>query len=84
VEAAAREFASFLKMNFTQEIARDPSAFKKSVVRMVRQQLPPRRGRPNDPQIDAALRMIDRGEHVKDVLRVQVLASINSTLTAAT
>ena len=71
-EAAAREFASFLRTHFAQEIARDAKAFKKCVLRWIRRELPPRRGRPNDPRIDAAVRMVQQGRSVKDVLRLQI------------
>jgi len=72
VEAAAREFASFLKIHFVQEIDRDAKAFKKSVLRWIRRELPPRRGRPNDPRLDLAARMVHNGKTIKEVLRFQL------------
>ena len=72
VEAAAREFALFLKINFAQEVARDAKAFKKQVIRLIRRELPPRRGRPNDPRLDYAIRMVEQGKTVKDLLRSQI------------
>ena len=72
VEDSARGFASFLKVHFAQEIDRDPRTFKKIVLRLVRRGLPPRRGRPNDPRLDAAALMVAQGKSVKDVLRTQV------------
>jgi hypothetical protein len=73
VEVVACEFASFLKLQFADQIIRDPRIFKKTVLRLVRRELPPKRGRPNDPRLDAAARMVnDQRKSVKDVLRIQV------------
>ena len=72
VEVAAREFASFLKFQFADQISRDPRILKKTVLRLVRRELPPKRGRPNDPRLDAAALMVAQGESVKDVLRSQI------------
>jgi len=72
VEAAAREFASFLKTRFAQDVARDAKAFKVQVIRLIRRELPPRRGRPNDPRLDYAARMVSQGNTVKNVLRSQI------------
>ena len=72
LELLARDFAARLQRTFPQRIAQDPRAFKKAVLRCVRKELPPRRGRPNDPRIDAAVRMIESGKSARDVLRVQV------------
>jgi hypothetical protein len=72
VKAAAREFASFLKTHFAQEIALDAKAFKNYVLLWIRRELPPRRGRPNNPQVDAAVRMIRQGRTINDVLRMQI------------
>jgi hypothetical protein len=72
LEAAVYEFASFLKANFAENITADPRAFKKAVLRLVRRELPPRRGRTNDPRLDAATRMVQVGMSIRDVLRTQV------------
>ena len=40
-----------------QAVVIHPEAFKTSVLRLIRRELPPRRGRPNDPRIDAAVRI---------------------------
>ena len=73
VAAVAHDFASFLKTHFAQEIARDARAFKKLVLRLIRRELPPRCGRPNDPRIDSAVRMVEKqGKSVKEVLRSQI------------
>jgi len=72
VESAAREFAAFLKNHFAIEIARDARGFKKSLLRWIRRELPPRRGRPNDPRLDAAAQMVAQGKSVRDVLRMQI------------
>ena len=72
LDATVRAFALRLKHDFAPEITRDPRAFKKSVIRLVRRELPPKRGRPNDPRLDAAARMVQEGKLVKDVLRLQI------------
>ena len=72
VEAAVHDFASFLKIHFSNNLTADPRAFKKIVLRLVRRELPPKRGRPNDPQIDAAFRLVQQGRTVKEVLRLQI------------
>jgi hypothetical protein len=72
LEAAALDFTARLKRDFLQDIACNPRDFKNQVLRLVRRTLPPRRGRPNDPCIDAALRMVERGNSVKEVLRSQI------------
>jgi hypothetical protein len=64
IEAAVCDFASFLKFHFADEFAADPRKFKKWVIRAVHTELPPRRGRPNDPRIDAAFKMIQQGKTV--------------------
>jgi hypothetical protein len=72
VEAAVCAFASFLKIHFAKKITADPRVFKKSVLHFIRHELPPKRGRPNDPRVDAAVRMVQQGMTVKDVLRSQL------------
>jgi len=44
----------------------------KMILRLVRRELPPKRGRPNDPQIDSAVRLVQRGKTIKQVLRLQI------------
>lgn len=53
-------------------ISADPKGFNKIVLRLVRMGLPPRRGRPNDPKIEAAVRLVEQGKSVKTVLRSQI------------
>jgi hypothetical protein len=53
-------------------VARGPSTFKKQVVRLLRRELPPRPGRPNDPRLDAAVRLVEQGKSVRQVLRLQI------------
>lgn len=72
LDAIVRAFALRLKRDFAREIAGDPRTFKKSVVQLVRRELPPKRGRPNDPRLDAAVRMLHQGKSPKDVLRFQI------------
>ena len=72
IEQTISEFVSELRSHFREQSERDPAGFKKQVVRLVRRHLPPRPGRPNDPRIDAAVRMVEQGKTVKDVLRLQI------------
>lgn len=72
LEAATRDFTARLKRDFAKEIASNPRDFKDQVLRLVRRTLPPKRGRPNDPRIDTAMRMIEQGNTVNKVLRSQI------------
>ena len=54
IEAGSHSFTTFLKVPFAEQITRDSRAFKKTVLRFVRRELPPKQGRPDDPQLDAA------------------------------
>ena len=72
LESLTADFAEQLRGEFAQEIARDPKAFKTYLIRLLRRTLPPRRGRPNDPRIDAAMEMIEQGRTIKEVLRSQI------------
>ena len=65
-------FATRLKRTFAGTVARDPAGFKKLVIHLLRRELPPRPGRPNDPRLDAAVRLIKRGKSVRQVLRIQI------------
>jgi hypothetical protein len=67
-----RRFTAHLKREFAAQIVSDPGRFKKQVLRLIRHGLPPRPGRPNDPHLDAACRMIEDGKTVKQVLRIQI------------
>ena len=72
IEQTISEYVSELRSRFREQSERDPAGFKKQVVRLVRRHLPPRPGRPNDPRIDTAVRMVEQGKTVKDVLRLQI------------
>lgn len=72
LEDAAHDFAVRLRRDFPHEIASNPREFKKQVLRLIRRELPPRRGRPTNPQIDAALGMLRQGKTVREILRAQV------------
>ena len=72
VEQTISQFASRLRSRFHDQIARDAREFKKLVLRLIRRGLPPRPGRPNDPRLDAACRMIRQGKTVKQVLWLQI------------
>jgi hypothetical protein len=67
-----RAFADRLLRQFADEIGRDPRAFKKRILRLIRRQLPPRRGRPRDPKTEAALELLRQGKTVRQILRLQV------------
>jgi len=71
LEALTGNFADQIKREFAAEISSDPKAFKTSVLRLLRRALPLRRGRPNNPRIDAAVRMLEQGKSVKEILRIQ-------------
>jgi hypothetical protein len=62
LEAVTSNFTEQISREFAPEISRDPKTFKKSILGLVRRHLPPRRGRPNDPRIDAAVRMFEQGK----------------------
>jgi len=72
LEPTLRRFAARLKRDFGDQISRDPAAFKKQILRLIRRELPPRRGRPVSPQVEAALAMVRQGKSVPEVLRAQV------------
>lgn len=72
LEFVACDFARRLRRDFSEEIARNPRDFKKQVVRLIRRELPPKRGRPTDPRLDAAAQMVQQGQSPKDVLRTQI------------
>ena len=66
------KFAGRLQCDFAQEIANDPRELKKQILRLVRRELPPKRGRPANPQIEAAIVLLQQGKSVRDVLRCQI------------
>jgi hypothetical protein len=72
LEETVIQFVTGVRSRFQDQIASDARGFKKLIIRLVRRQLPPRPGRPNDPQIDAAFRLVQQGRTVKDVLRLQI------------
>jgi hypothetical protein len=72
LETLTRDFTAHIRRDFAQEITSDPKTFKKSLLKLIGRQLPPRRGRPNDPRLDVAVRMVERGKTVKEVLRMQI------------
>lgn len=71
LEAFTGEFAQRVKRAFAEELARDPKALRTAVLRLVRRGLPLRRGRPNDPRIDAAVRMREQGKSIREILELQ-------------
>src|SRR5215471_13704913 len=72
LEAAARDLTTYLKRDFAEEIAHRPRDFKKQVLLLIRHQLPPRRGRPTSPQIEAAVAMLREGKTIRQILHEQV------------
>jgi hypothetical protein len=71
LEAFTGQFAEQIKREFAEELARDPKALRAAILRLVRRSLPLRRGRPNNPRIEAAVRMLEQGKSIKEVLRLQ-------------
>lgn len=72
LKQTVRQFAASLKRHFAQELADDPTRFRGQVLEIIRRELPFRRGRRNDPRIDAAWRMIQQGKSPRDVIRLQL------------
>lgn len=71
LETLARDFAAQVRRDCADELERDSKALRADVLRLVRRELPLRRGRPNDPRIDAAVRLLEQGKSIKEVLRLQ-------------
>jgi hypothetical protein len=67
-----QDFTGQLCQRFRQEISRNPRDFKKQVLRVIRRELPPGRGRPASPRIEAAIEMLQKGKTVREVLQEQV------------
>lgn len=67
-----RDFTGQLSEKFRQEILSNPRDFKKQVLGAIRRELPPGRGRPASPQVDAAIAMLRQGKTVREVLHTQV------------
>ncbi len=69
-----KTFAGTLRRDrdFAQAIHADPAGFRSDLERAIRGQFPMRRGRPMDPQVDAACRMVREGKSVPEVLRSQI------------
>jgi len=72
IETLTVDFTEQLRSQFAFEISCDPKAFKALVIRLFRKHLPLRRGRPNDPRIDTAMRLIAQGKTINEVLRSQI------------
>jgi len=72
LRAVIHSFARQLLRDFAPDITRDARGFKKQVLRLVRQGLPPGRGRPRDPRFDTAVAMVNQGKSVKEVMRRQI------------
>jgi hypothetical protein len=71
LEVLVRDFVAQVRRDYCGELARDPKALKAAVLRLVRCELPLRRGRPNDPRIDAAVRMREQGKSIREILELQ-------------
>ena len=71
-DTVSRNFARQLFQKFRHEISRNPRDFKKQVLRAIRQELPPGRGRPASPRIEAAIEMLQQGKTVREVLQEQI------------
>lgn len=72
IEDVISDFILELRCRFREQSEKQPAEFKKQVVRLVRRHLPPRPGRPNNPRIDAAVRMVEQGKPIREVLRAQM------------
>jgi hypothetical protein len=64
LEAVTRKFA--------QELVQAPKELRTAFCASCARALPLRRCRPNDPRIDAAVRMFEQGRTVKETLRLQI------------
>jgi hypothetical protein len=71
LETRVRDFIGSVRTEFAEELSRDPKALRAAVLRLVRNALPIRRGRPNDPRLDAAMRLLEQGKTVREILRLQ-------------
>ena len=71
IDAAARAFAAQLRREFKQEYERDPRALRTALLKAMRFEFPLRRGRPNDPRIDEAIRMLGEGKSIREILCLQ-------------
>ncbi len=71
LQALTSDFAARIKQECGEELARNPKELRAKVMRFVRREIPLKRGRPNDPRIDAAVRMLEQGKSIKEILRLQ-------------
>jgi hypothetical protein len=71
LEALVGDFIASVRRECVEELASDPKALRAVVLRLVRRSLPLRRGRPNDPRLDAAMVMLEQGKKVSEILRSQ-------------
>ena len=61
LDSTTRKFAEGLRQKFAAEIARNPRAFKRSVIRILKHELPPKPGRPSDEGVTRATQMRAKG-----------------------
>ena len=71
LEAMTRAFGAQLRRDCREELNRNPKAIRTAILRLVRHELPLRRGRPNDPKLDEAMLLLNEGKSVKEILRLQ-------------
>jgi len=71
LEALVRDFVALVRCECGEDLERDTKTLRAAVLRLVRRELPLRRGRPNDPRIDAAVRMREQGKSIKEILELQ-------------
>ena len=69
VDSAVRDFVGRLRRWFARELEADPRGFRENVMRLIRRELPSKRGRPTNPRLDDAARMVQQGKAIRDVLR---------------
>lgn len=71
LEAITYDFVTLIRREFAEELTRHAKSVRASILRLVRRELPLRRGRPNDPRLDAAMHLLEQGRSVKEILRLQ-------------
>jgi len=69
IETLSRDFTTRLKRVCARDLEADPTGFRDRLMRLIRRELPSKRGRPTNPRLDEAARMIEQGIPTRDVLR---------------
>jgi hypothetical protein len=69
VETLSRDFAARLRRHCAKELETDPRGFRERLMRFIRREFQSKRGRPTNPKLDQAARMIEKGTPTREVLR---------------